>query len=273
MSETDGRRSRSGTGLQTLDRAVSVLTLLRDTGRPLALREIAKAMELPPPTAHRLLASLVAHNWVHCDPQARVYSLGYGLLSYAAGLRTSGLLSLTTPVLEQLSREFGETVTVQIRIGDNRVVIHEIEGTHELRRKIGVGNTLPLYTSASGRALLAFLDPREIDRILSDRIVPHTPKSTVDMVRIREILADVRRTGTAYSVEESELGVCAVAVPIFNAGGTVEASIAMSGPLTRWDSVCTPRLIEQMHATASATSRHLGFERPMPWRRSEEAER
>ena len=265
-----GGRPRSGSGLQTLDRAVSVLTLLRDTGRPLALREIAKAMELPPPTAHRLLASLAAHNWVHCDPQTRVYGLGYGLLSYAEVLRTSGLLSLTTPVLEQLSREFGETVTVQIRSGDNRIVIQEIEGTHELRRKIGVGNTLPLYTSASGRALLAFLDASEIDRILGDGIVPRTPKSTVDMARIREMLADVRRTGTAYSVEESELGVCAVAVPIFNASGTVEASIAMSGPLTRWEAVCTPQLIEQMHAAAVATSRRLGFERAVPWKRSEQ---
>jgi DNA-binding IclR family transcriptional regulator len=264
-------RAPGGSGLQTLDRAVSVLTLLRDAGQPLALREIAKAMELPPPTVHRLLASLAAHNWVQCDLQTKVYRLGYGLLSYAEGLRTSGLLSLTTPVLEQLSREFGETVTVQIRSGDNRVVIQEIEGTHELRRKIGVGNTLPLYTSASGRALLAFLGAGEIDRILSDPLVPLTPKSTVDMTRIREILADIRRTGTAYSVEESELGVCAVAVPIFNASGAPEASIAMSGPMTRWDAVCTPRLIEQLHAAASATSRNLGFDRATPWKHAERA--
>lgn len=265
-----GAPSRSGSGLQTLDRAVSVLTLLRDAGHPMALREIARALQLPPPTAHRLLAALVAHNWVQFDPRTKVYRLGYGLLSYAEGLRTTGLLSLTSPVLQQLSREFGETVTVQIRSGDNRVVIQEIEGTHELRRKIGVGNTLPLYTSASGRAMLAFLDDGEIDRILGDGIVPHTPKSTVDMSRIRQILADVRRTGTAYSVEESALGAGAVAVPIFSAGGAVEASIAMSGPLTRWDTVCTPRLIEQMHAAALATSRRLGFERPVPWERAEE---
>jgi DNA-binding IclR family transcriptional regulator len=265
-----GTPSRSGSGLQTLDRAVRVLTLLRDAGQPMALKDIAKALEVPPPTAHRLLAALVAHNWVQFDPRTKVYGLGYGLLSYAEGLRTSGLLSLTSPVIQQLSREFGETVTVQIRSGDNRVVIQEIEGTYELRRKIAVGNTLPLYTTASGRAILAFLDDSEVDRILSDGIVPLTPKSTVDMARIREILADVRRTGTAYSVEESALGAGAVAVPIFNAGGTVEASIAMSGPLIRWDAVCTPRLIEQMQAAALATSRRLGFERPMPWERAKE---
>jgi DNA-binding IclR family transcriptional regulator len=270
VSGADGG-PRGSSGLQTLDRAVSVLTLLRDAGQPMALKDIAKAMELPPPTVHRLLSSLAAHNWVQCDPQTKVYRLGYGLLSYAEGVRTTGLLSLTTPALEQLSREFGESVTVQIRIGDNRVVIQEIEGTHELRRKIGVGNTLPLYTSASGRALLAFLAADEIDRILSDPIVPVTPKSTVDMTRIREILADVRQTGTAYSVEESALGVCAVAVPIFNASGGVEASIAMSGPLTRWDAVCTPQLIERMHAAASETSRRLGFDRPVPWKRAGEA--
>lgn len=255
----------SGTGLQTVDRAVRTLVVLRDAAGPLQLREIAALMRLSAPTAHRILASLMTHDWVEQDPHTRAYRLGFGLLPYAEKVRSSDLVSVTTVMAKEIRDACGETVTVQVKSGINRVVIQEVEGTHQMRRHVGVGNTLPLYTSASGRAMLAFLDHQEIEHVIGGELVARTKESTVDRKKLRSFLEDIRVHGVAYSSDESELGVCAMAVPVFGADGLIAASVAVSGPVSRWPSVATPEFAALMLALAERTSAELGFVGLMPW--------
>jgi DNA-binding IclR family transcriptional regulator len=259
----------SGTGLQTVDRAVRTLAVLREAAKPLQLRQIAALMQLSAPTAHRILASLMAHDWVEQDPHTRAYRLGFGLLPYAEKLRSSDLVSVTTVMAKDIRDACGETVTVQVKSGINRVVIQEVEGTHQMRRHVGVGNTLPLYTSASGRAMLAFLDPEEIEHVLGGELVARTKGSTVDRKKLLRFLEDIRSSGVAYSSDESELGVSAMAVPIFGADGQIAASVAVSGPASRWPSVCTPGFTSLVLALAERTSAELGFVGVMPWEQGE----
>ncbi len=213
----------------------------------------------------RILWTLMQHQWVQQDEVSRAYSLGFGLLPYAEKLRTTDLVNITASAATRLRDLCGETVSVQVRSGPNRVVIQEVEGIHPLRRRVAIGNTLPLYASASGRALLAFLKPAEIDEAMKGRLLLRTPKSVTDHARIKKLLLQTAQTGFAVTKEQTELGVGAIATPVFNELGYPVASIAVSGPLTRWASISNSTFIQSLLAEALAASQLLGFKGTPPW--------
>ena len=105
-----------------------MLNVLRDTREPLPLRSVAEAMQLPRPTVRQLLHSLVRHDWVEQDPVREPTLSGFGLLPYGERLRSADLLNITTSVGTALRDLCGETVTIQVRSGSNRIVIQEVEG-------------------------------------------------------------------------------------------------------------------------------------------------
>lgn len=231
----------------------------------MGVRDLARRLGLSPATTHRLLSSLRRHGFVAQTGGTRAYQLGWGLLDYAnALLRRTDLVELAGPLARSLRDETGETVTVQVPVGLDRVCVHEAEGVHELRRRVGVGRVVPLHAGASGRAILAFMPPSAIDRVLL-AMAPLTSRTETNAERMRALLAETARTGIAFSAGESTDGVASVATPVFDGSGVVVGSIAVSGPSER----CTAEVLHgyrtSLLATGSEVSKRLGFRGPMPW--------
>ena len=252
------RETRSR-GAQTVDRALAVLEALRTSGSEMRLRDVSAAVDLNATAVHRLLSSLMAAGFVAQDPDSRTYRLGWGLLSYAdALLRNTQLAEVSAPVARQLRDLSGETVSVQIRNGGERVCIFEAEGLHDVRRRVAIGSQLPLHASASGRAILAFLPDAEIDTLLRGTLRSVTPFTATDPKEIRVALAEIRSTGIARSHDESVVGASAIATPVFQAGRGAVGSIAVTGPTTRWAAVDTPELERELLRLAAELSERLG---------------
>jgi DNA-binding IclR family transcriptional regulator len=215
---------------------------------------------------HRLLSSLMGYGFVEQDPLTRSYRLGWGLLSFSdALLRGTQLADISPPIARRLRDISGETVSVQVRSGSDRVCIFEAEGLHDVRRRVGIGSRLPLYASASGRAILAFLPGADLDRLLRGKLRAITPNTTTDLDQLRRILAVVRQTGIARSHDESVVGASAIAAPVFQAADGPVGSIAITGPSPRWTGVDTPKLERELLRGAAELSERLGAREFPDW--------
>ncbi|WP_274362989.1 IclR family transcriptional regulator [Paenibacillus thermotolerans] len=216
--------------VRAVERALDILLVFTEHNS-LGLTEIADKVGLHKSTVHRLLASLEGKGFLERDAVTEKYRLGFRIWELSAQLAAQtddpGILLL--PEMERLRDLVGETVSLYIREGNERVRIQAVQSNQAIRRVAPVGVRLPLYVGASSKVLLALADDEVRDRIMSD---PSWPAS-IDRGGFLSQLADIRRTGYATSVEEREPGAAAVSAPIMSSGGRLVAALAVSGPSNR----------------------------------------
>ena len=215
---------------------------------------------MSPPTVHRLLATLVNYDLVQQVEGASDYRLGFACLDLGrAALGGTEVVQVAPPIAERLRDATSETVTVQITAAGDQVCVFEAEGLHELRRRVGVGRRLPLHAGASGRAILAFLDPAAIERYLRGPLEKLAPETVTDPARLRRALEETRERGYTTSHQETVVGVAAASVPLFGQDGHVVGSISVSGPEARLASDLELRIVPLLIEAGRALSRKLGY--------------
>lgn len=123
-----------------------------------------------------------------------------------------------------------------------------------------IGTRRPVYCSAIGKALVAFLPEPELTELLTSLTFERRTSQTITNVdRFRRELVRVRELGYAVDNEEFEEGLRCLAAPIFNHRGRVIATIGISGPTHRLNSETMPALAEAVKDAAAAISRELGY--------------
>lgn len=232
--------------VRAVERALDVLLCFVGAQGGLGVTQIADRLGLYKSTVHRLLAALEAKGFVRQDEETEKYHLGLRVLELAAAfLATDNLADVAYPEMARLRDEVGETVSLYVRDGTDRVRVQRAEGRHALRRVVALGQRLPLYLGASGKVLLAFCPPEERDRILQKVLPPG-----FDEAALRAQLEQVRRQGWASSSEEREEGVASVAAPILDRSGYAVAALAISGPAHRFDPETVIQFADKVRAAA-----------------------
>lgn len=254
-------------GSLTVERAIDLLNALRDAERPLGIRELARRLEISPPAVHRLLVALRSRGLVEQDSTSRLYWLGWGLVSIAeALLRRTPPAELGAPLARHLREVSRETVLISMPVGAEHVCVFEAEGPQQIRRKVVVGTRAPLVAGASGRVILAFYPPKEADRLLAGPTLPrYTNNTPTNPYEVRALLEESRGTGLARSQAETVAGVASIATPFFGPDGSVAGSIAVSGPVDRWERFDTPTLERELLSAGIELSRLMGHQGQAPW--------
>ena len=193
---------------------------------------IAQRVNLARSTVQRIVAALEAERLViAASPNGRV-RLGPTILRLAASVRTD-FVSLAHSFLVKLSHELRETVDLAIVKRDHLVFIDQVTGPQRLRTVSAVGESFPLHCTANGKAYLAQLDPKAIEKLIGRTFEKRTPKT---LTRLDDLLADleqVRKTGVAFDREEHTLGICAAGVALRDLlGNTVAISVPV--PMQRF---------------------------------------
>lgn len=202
------------TGVQTLDRAVTVIEAVAHEGT-CSLADLVRITGLSRPTAHRLAVACERHGLLARDGEQR-FRLGGRLVGWAARAgRTLGLAGAAAPILADLVAQTGESAQLYVREGDRRVCIATSERPSGLRDTVPLGAVMSLTKGSGAKVLLAWAPDRD------------------DFDVAPEALAAVRRKGWAESVGEREAGVASVSAPVRGADGTVIAAISVSGPADR----------------------------------------
>jgi len=244
---------RSG-GVQSVERVFELLELINDAGGEVALSELAASTDLPLPTIHRLLRTLVGKGYVRQLPNRR-YVLGPRLIRLGEGANRQ-LGALARPQLKFLVDVLGETANMAVLDSDMVVYIAQVPSLHSMRMFTEVGRRAHTHDTGVGKAILAQLDDESVRRIVLRAGMPTpTTRSIGSIDALLDELAVVRRRGYAVDDGEQELGVrCfAVAVP----DSPTPTAISVSGPISRVDEEFAQRAVPLLTAAAQAISGDL----------------
>ncbi|GMK45801.1 IclR family transcriptional regulator [Paenibacillus glycanilyticus] len=215
--------------VRAVERALDILLCFTE-GSDLAMSEIAEKVGLHKSTVHRMLATLEDRGFVERDPSSERYHLGMRMWELSAHLSSSDDQSVIwQPEMERLRDRLGETVSIYVRDGSERVRIQAVQSNQPVRRVAPVGARLPLYAGASSKVLIAYSDRFVQEQIFGDPAW----LLAIDLDQYKQQLEEIAQQGYATSFEEREPGVAALAAPIFNRHGQVAAALSVSGPSSR----------------------------------------
>jgi DNA-binding IclR family transcriptional regulator len=165
-------------------------------------------------------------------------------------------------VCERLATAAGETATLDVLVGDVIVPIEQATASTSVVSVNWLGGRYPVHCTASGKAIMAFASEPVRARLHGlplDRVTPHT---ITDRERLAAELDEVRREGLARTHEELEVGLDAVAAPVFGPSGDVVAALDVSGPSHRVRGAA--RLDREIAEGAADLSRRLGYRGKRP---------
>lgn len=215
--------------VRAVERALDIL-LCFTAGTDLAMSEIAEKVGLHKSTVHRMLATLEDRGFLERDPSSERYHLGMRMWELSAHLsRSDDQAVIWQPEMERLRDRLGETVSIYVRDGSERVRIQAVQSNQPVRRVAPVGARLPLYAGASSKVLIAYSDRFVQEQIFGDPAW----LLAIDLDHYKQQLEEIVDQGYATSFEEREPGVAALSAPIFNRHGQVAAALSVSGPASR----------------------------------------
>lgn len=247
-----------GEGMGSLERGLGLLTTLEQAPHAMTLSELSRAAGLHKATAQRLLIVLESCGFV--DKVRGHYQIGSAVVPLARAYQGENSLSRAgQAVLQDLAVSLGETASLFVRQGYDRVVIQRIDSIHPLRYSLQIGQRLPLYAGASGRVLAAAMSDVDLERYL-DQVgeVRFRSGRILSRREYMQLIMDARRDGFAISVEERSEGVISVAVPVVVPGKGTIAAINVGGPISRMPEDKARSMIEDVRKGAEELIRAYG---------------
>jgi DNA-binding IclR family transcriptional regulator len=226
---------------------------------------IADRVDLDKATVTRLLRTLIETGYVTQDEMSRRYRLTGKILRLAHGMSAQlDLQRVARPHLKRLREEAGETVHLGVRDGLSVFYVDKLVSDNSIQLVSEVGQTMPLHTTALGKAILAALPERERETIVGQMdFAPRTARTIRSSVQFREEIARTQARGYAIDDRENEdFGAC-VAAAIIGADGKPVGAISVSGPDFRVREHFE-RFGRLVGATAAVITRELGAEARAP---------
>lgn len=248
-------------GSQTLDRALSALMRIGESGRRgLTLAECSASLGYSKATAHRILRTLAARGFLRVDPERGLYTLGPTNLRL--GMTFLEQLDIRTealPLLRELGDRTGETVHLGVLDGCDVIYIEKIESTHAVRMFSRIGHTMPAYSTGIGKAILAHLRPEELARALPEKLERRTSATITVPEALVQHLAEIRRRGYSTDDVENEDGIRCVGAAVLDHSGRACAGISIAGPESRVTADRFPELGELVREAAMSVSQRMGY--------------
>lgn len=255
--------SRGNYSVRAVERAATILELLRISDGGASLTDLTDGSGLAKPSVFRMVKTLEEVGFAERVAGSERYRLGVRCLELGqAYLEHTDLRSEAMPVLRRLRDEFDETVHLGVMDDDMRVVyIEKLETAHAIGLMASrVGKTMPAYRTGIGKALLAYQgeDPVSSYEERGD-LVKHMPNTIFDPSALREELASIRERGYSTDLEENEKDVRCVAAPIMDSEGKAVGALSVSGPANRMPRyLLRGKLSQAVVAGAWEVSRRMG---------------
>lgn len=257
--DTETTGSQTG-GVQSVDRAISVLEILAQHGE-VGVSDVAAEIEVHKSTAFRLLGALEARGLVEQAGERGKYRLGFGIVRLAGAV--TGRIDITQqgrPVCERLAEEIGETVNIAVMQEHFAINLFQVRGPAAVAAHNWVGQLTPLHATSSGKILLAHMPAKERADLLSQSgLKKVTPNTLTAKTKLEKNLADARERGYAWTLEELEIGLHAMAAPIRSRDGDVIAALSASGPSYRLTEERMSELAPVLIQGAEEISHRMGY--------------
>ncbi|MGJ9413648.1 IclR family transcriptional regulator [Aeromicrobium sp. CF4.19] len=226
--------SQAPHGTQAIQRAVSVLKHFADQEGEVTTARLAEVLGLSQGTVSRIVKALLAEGLLARNPITEAYYLGSTAVLLGQAAQRAFGLDRALPVLEDVNARTKESVNLAVRDDDESVVMLRVQSTLPLRFEQRTGARFPLYTTASGKAILAYSD--DAARYLKslpvtlEKLTPHTLGSPD---KVSQQLSSTFRRGYSIDAEENVEGVRCVGAPILDADRLAQAAVVIQVPTVR----------------------------------------
>jgi IclR family acetate operon transcriptional repressor len=262
LINSDAVPAQSTSGVQSVHRSLDLLEIVSSNGGHMAIGEIATVSDIPLPTIHRLLKTLVERGYMRQLPNRR-YALGFRLIPL--GLTANALLGTATkPALATLVAELGETANLAVLTEDHAEYVAQVPSPHAMRMFTEVGRRVNLHSTGVGKAILSTLDEKEVGAIVRRvGLPPQTANTITTEQSLNAALDRIKTRGYALDEEEQELGVRCVAVPL-PGNALSPMAVSVSGPLARVTDQFVERAVPLLHMVAKQLSDDIAAQTQTP---------
>lgn len=240
--------------MRAVSKALDVLGLIA-TGEVTSARDIALRLRLPKSTTHRMLAELLALRLVQRD--GRCLAIGPRITELAGGaVGYQRLVQVARPAMTRLRDRCRETVGLHVLEGGWRVLLDQVESTHEHRWVYtNPGEPMPLHAGAASKMLLAMLPEAEAAALIERTgLRVFTPDTPHDPARLARELRRIGRDRCAISLGEVTAGIASIAVPVETGDDAVRVALTVTGPTLR----LTAGALQGLHPLLAAAAARIG---------------
>lgn len=252
--------TRQSRRVRAVEHSIDVLEVMAASGRAIGVSDIARRTGLSKAAVHHLLVTLESRRFVMREPDSHLYRLGWALYELGTNVvRGVDLSRAARPLLDRLAEQTGESTLLGILDEETVLYLDRGEAPTGLRMTANAGRRGPLHATASGKILLAFAeDPDLFTRVIDGPPQQLTRTTITDASALRREIAQVRQTGYATCWQETEVGLCSLAVALRNYTGAVVGSLAVAGPATRLTTRTLQAHLVPLQAAAHQIEIHLG---------------
>ncbi len=249
--------------VQALDRGLLLLRALAKEGSA-TLTDIALQLGLPASSAHRILATLQKHAFVDFDNASQEWAIGIEAFRIGSSyLARTNLVEAAQKIMRPLMEETGETANLAIPDNGDVVFISQVETAKPIRAFFRPGTRSHMHASGTGKALLADLPQKDLEKILQNKGLPEfTPKTLTSPAALFADLEEIRRRGWSFDDEERYSGMRCVAAAIYNSFGEAIAGVSVSGPTVRFQDDTIAELGPKVRRAADEVTTMIGGKVP-----------
>ncbi|PSO32013.1 IclR family transcriptional regulator [Bradyrhizobium sp. MOS002] len=263
-SEAD-HEARDG-GVQSVDRALSILETLSEDDEGYRLSDLAVRTGLSASTVHRLLATLESRRFVQFDRAQSKWHVGVRSFTVGASFaRRRNFSAQAIPYLRKLRDLTRETANLAMVDDEFIIVLTRMESREIMRSLTQVGGRVPMVTSGVGKAVLATYSDEDVGAVIRHHGMPRlTEKSIVRPSDLFKELEKIRKQGYALDDEEACMGLRCVAAVVYNDCAEPLAAISVSGMTSRLTDQRLPEIGQVVRNVAAELTAALGGAIPAP---------
>ncbi len=251
-------------GIQSVELGYSLIRTLANNGRPMMLRDIARASAIAPAKAHQYLVSFLRLGLISQDSASGRYDLGPAALELGmAALGRLDPVRLAGPILEDLCESVGETVALAVWGNRGPTIVRIVDSGGPVTVTLRAGTVLPLHNSATGRAFAAFHRSPFVRRILDEELRAAAATSRVAITTLRRhlerTLSEIRERGISRATGSLTPGINGFSAPVHDHTGSMTAAITALGPVGEFNVEWESPVAQAMRTSAAGLSGRLGY--------------
>lgn len=248
-------------GVASVFKIFNILQILSEQ-KYIGVADLSRQLMMPKSTAFRFLQTMKTLGVISQEGESDKYTLTLKLFKLGStALNYLDLIDAADKKMRLVALKTSEAVHIGGLDGDGIIYIHKIDSAYKLRMQSRIGGRNPLYCTAIGKVLLAYQTSELTAQLLKTISYRKLTNNTlINEPSLLKELDKVKQQGFAEDNEEQELGICCIAVPIFDRFGIATAGLSISFPSVRRQLLDRTDVVSLLIKAAGQISTELGFE-------------
>lgn len=250
--------TKKGIDNNVISKTLAVLRAFTDEQMEWGVNELARYLNFPASSLHRILKILRKENILEISPETGRYKIGAELVRLSSIIYVNvDIKSIARPFIQRLSEQFNESVYLALYYSQHKKIafVDRVLSSNALKYVLELGVLQPVHVASSGKVIMAFLEKEEIEAIFREVNITGDERAILE----RE-LEKIRKQGYAMTANERKLGALSIGAPLFNASNKVFGSIICVIPVNSFDDSKKDIMIKNVKETAQHISYNLGYQ-------------